>query len=500
MKTVLNYDNFSEDYRLNENLLKKAWGAIVNFFRKKYKESAWLYYALFLKKTGQLPKNQVEIIVPSSYKLAELPTEKEVSGVSESTDAKYDAMMITEEILNEDVVELRHLDPNMRNLDVPELVKRIERVYEMNKDRVEQGKKRTKNHALFIWGAPGIGKTEILNQVAEHLGIVVQEWHLSQIEPTDFRGVPKVENILGSGKPEDERTVTKLPAIFPTNNGDNGRGGIMFFDEINRAPKMVLSAALSLCLGGKIGTYELPSMWIVIAAGNRPEDLGGAVATTIEPALANRFGHVNYAPTLESWTEWAITKDYINPDIIAFLKWNKSYFHKLDPEKETMAWPSPRTWEMASQEEYYERGKDWKNKIPLSEIQNIYQDLIGAEAAVAFVEYLKLKEFYNEKDVAEVYKKGKGAKKPPTRLDQARAAAGSIAFFKKGEELTVQELSNVLDFALGLPSKEEQTTLLSFMKMVHPYIREKEPWKKIYWDYIKKWHIEEDETGMSIKK
>lgn len=322
------------------------------------------------------------------------------------------------------------------------------------------------------------------------------EWHLSQIEPTDFRGVPKIENVKDSGKKEDERTVVKLPEAFPTSDeivlpdGSKRIGGIMFFDEINRAPKMVLSAALSLCLNGRIGNYELPEHWIVVAAGNRPDDLGGAVATIIEPALANRFAHVNYAPSLENWVKWAMTKDNINPDLIGFLTFDKTYFHHLDPEQEKMAWPSPRTWELASSKEYFKRRKNWKNKLPYETIQRIYTPLVGSEAAVKFVEYLKLKEFYNEKDVEGVYKKGKAAKKPPTRLDQARAAANSVALFKKGEKVTVEELKNVLEWTLDLPTWEAKTSMLSFFKTAHPEVKTDDPWKPIWWDFIKKWHNE----------
>jgi len=491
MKTVQNYEKFSEEYRLNENLLKKAWGAIVDFFKRKYKETAWLYYALYLKKTGQLPKEKVEIIVPSSFDL-EIPSESEVEGLATES-LKNIFTSRGKYTLNEagpNIVNLKSDDPNMRNVDVPELVEEVIDIYNMNLDRVESGKPRTKNDAMFIWGAPGIGKTEILNQVAKKLDIIVQEWHLSQIEPTDFRGVPKIENVKGTTNPEDERTVSKLPAIFPTDNGPNGKGGIMFFDEINRAPKMVLSAALSLCLGGRIGTYELPSKWIVIAAGNRPEDIGG-LATPIEPALANRFAHVNYAPTLDNWVDWAVTKDDINPDLIAFLKFNKKYFHMLDPDKDNqMNWPSPRTWEMASHKDYFKRGKNWRNKLGDEKLLNIYKPLVGGEAALNFIEYLRLCSYYNENDVKDVYEKGAKAKKPPTRLDQARAAAASIAFFRKGDELTTKELTNVLEFALGLPDVESRTSMISFLKTVHPYIREKEPWKKIYWEYVKRWHVE----------
>ena len=483
MKTVKNYGNFSEEYRLNENLLKKAWSAIFSFFKEKYQKHAWLYYALYLKKTGQLPKEKVEIITPST--VSEIPSQKEVEMATESL--KFNMIRV-----DEAVVSLNSDDPNIRNIDASDLVQEIITIYNMNLDRVEEGRKRTKNDALFIWGAPGIGKTEILNQVAKKLDCCVIEFHLATIEPTDFRGVPKIENVMGSGPghPEDERTVSKIPAIFPTSDGENGKGGIMFFDELNRAPKMVMAAALPLVLNGKIGTYELPEKWIVIAAGNRLSDLGGA-GTEMEPALTNRFAHVNYAPTLTSWMEWAMNKKDINPDLIGFLQFHKQYFHKLDPDEASRPnWPSPRTWELASHKEYFMRGKDWKNQIPLSKTQAIYTDLVGAEAAIDFVSYLKLRAVFNEKDVEDVYTKGKKAKKPPTKLDEARAAMGAIAFRKKGEELTTVELENILSWAMDLDNFETKTTMMSFLKFAHPYIKEKSPWKEIYYKYIKLWHLE----------
>jgi len=486
MKTIRNYESFADDYRLNENLLKKAWTKIYDFFKNKFKIAPWLYYALFLKKTGQLPKEKIEIHAPG-MDMTSIPDEEEIKLATESL--KNAAISV--QTINEDSVSLTHSDPMIRNVDVEDLKEEIKTAYQMNLDRVESGKKRTKNDALFIWGAPGVGKTEILNQVAEELDIVVIEFHLATIEPTDFRGVPKIEMMPGGTGPESERTVSKIPAIFPTDNGPSGKGGIMFFDELNRAKQMVLSAALPLALNGRVAGYELPSKWIVVAAGNRPEDLGGAVATAIEPALANRFAHVNYAPKLQSWITWALTKPDINPELIAFLQFNKNYFHKLDPEKETPNWPSPRTWEMASHKEYFLRKKNWKHPFPIQKIRDIYTDLVGAEAAIAFTEYLKLKENFSEKDIEDVYTKGDKAKKPPKRLDQARAVAAAIAFYKKGETVTEKELKNVLEWAISLDSMEEKTSMLSFFRMAHPYVKDgSNPLSKIWWDYVKKWHIE----------
>lgn len=485
MKVVKNYENFAEDYRLNENLLKKAWDKIADFFRKKYKKASWLYYALYLKKIGELPKEKVEIFSPD---LSE--DDIDVKEIELATESLKNSKISTQR-LNEEQVSLSSNDPNIRNVDVDELKEEILDIFKMNLDRVEEGKPRTKNDALFIWGAPGIGKTEILQQVAKELGATVIEFHLATIDPTDFRGVPKIEMKPGGKGPEDERTVSKIPGVFPTDNGPNDKGGILFFDEFNRAKQMVLSAALPLTLNGRIGEYVLPEKWIVVAAGNRPEDLGGAVATSIEPALANRFAHVNYAPTLENWIAWAIDKKDINPDLIGFLQFNKGYFHKLDPEQDNkMNWPSPRTWEMASKKDYFKRGKNWKNKLPLPKVQAIYTDLVGAEAAIAFVEYLKLKEVFSEKDIESVYTKGKDAKKPPERLDIQRAVSSAIAFYKKGEKLTEKELRNVLDWTISLADMEGKTSMLMFFKMAHPEVKTDPIFSKIWWEYIKKWHIE----------
>ena len=430
MKIVKNYENFSEDYQLNENLFGQVWGAIVNYFKRHFGLHAWIYYALYLQKKGQLPAHQVELICPPSYlKTSDLPKDTEVSQeLKDKFDSEYGKKDEDEDVaanvanteLKEglsdsgDHISLSHADPEMEDVNVKQLKEIIIQVYEMNALRAKRhGEEkynpksqyqRKKTHAIFIWGAPGIGKTEILHQVANELEVAVEEWHLATIEPTDFRGVPKVENIMGSNDPKDERTVSKLPALFPTSDGKNGKGGIMFFDELNRAPEMVLGASLSLALSGRHGQYELPPHWIVIAAGNRPDDIPGRLID--DKILWNRFHHLNYKPEIEEWAEYSKTLPYMNPDLIEFLtKKDKDgrsiygeYYHQLSPEKPTPNWPSPRTWEMASEEEYFERGEDWNNRLSKQEIQDIYEDLVGYKAAIKFAEFSEQQEIKRAKE------------------------------------------------------------------------------------------------------
>ena len=386
MKIVKNYSSFSEEYRLNENLLNNAWGKIIAFFKRNFGKHAWIYYTMYLKRNKKLPSRKVEIICPPTYlSVSDIPTEQEV----EEAVGQIQSRSRLEESMETDqteYVKMPHPDPNMRNVNVKELMEEIETCYFMNLQRANKHQQddysetskfaRTKTFAVFIWGAPGIGKTEILHQVAHKLKVAVQEWHLATIEPTDFRGVPKVEN---------DRTVSKLPSIFPTSDGENERGGIMFFDELNRAPEMVLSAALSLALGGKHGQYEIPPRWIIIAAGNRPDDIPGKLQD--DPILWNRFFHVNYVPDINEWADWAKQQPEINPDLIEFLNKNNEFYHQMSPDKSNPNWPSPRTWEMASQEEYYEKSEDWENRLSENEVRDIYQDFVGFKAAKKFAAF-----------------------------------------------------------------------------------------------------------------
>jgi hypothetical protein len=466
MKVLKNYKNFykngnlSIDDSLNEGVLKNIFASIQSFFKRNFGKHAWLYYLLYLQKKGKIPRRgslgnpMIDFICPSGYSV-KLPSDSEILKSVRSTDPeeikkitfkddlktpdldrldiqteaifnKEEQIKIFEK-LNEDYdsdefVGLPHPDPEIDNVNVKELIDNILEIYQMNllranrhRDDSIDGKgyspkskyARKKNNALFIWGAPGIGKTEILHQLAKKLDIGVIEWHLSQIEPTDFRGIPKIVDIAEKGKPSDERTVAILPATFPSSDGENEKGGIMFFDEINRAPAMVLNASLSLCLSGKHGEYELPPRWIVIAAGNRPDDVQAEL--TEDSILWNRFEHRNYVPEISEWVNWAKTKEDINPDLIEFINSNPSYYHQLSATKNHPNWASPRTWEMASQAEYHEKAEDWKNRLSYKEIMDIYEDYVGYVCAYQFVEFVKEQDAKRQKE--EIEKKRKDSKK-----------------------------------------------------------------------------------------
>jgi MoxR-like ATPase len=152
---------------------------------------------------------------------------------------------------------------------------------------------------------------------------------LSQLAPTDLRGLPV---------PENGRAKWFPPEFLP----DSGRG-ILFLDELNMAPPAVQGIAQQLILDRAVGSYRVPDGWYIWAAGNRKEDR--AAVFEMPAPLANRFLHLFVNPDFDSWKAYALAQG-MHEQIIAFLNFRPSLLHKPDPAHP--AWPSPRSWEMAS--------------------------------------------------------------------------------------------------------------------------------------------------------
>ena len=187
--------------------------------------------------------------------------------------------------------------------------------------------------STMIWGAPGIGKSSIVAQIAEERGINFVDVRLSQLAPTDLRGLPVADEGISKWYP---------PEFLPR----TGKG-ILFLDELNMAPPALQGVAQQLILDRRVGSYVLPENWYVWAAGNRKEDR--AAVFDMPSPLANRFLHLQVEANFESFKIYALEKQ-VHEQIIAFLSFRSTLLHKLDPQQP--AWCSPRSWVMASHLHY----------------------------------------------------------------------------------------------------------------------------------------------------
>lgn len=183
--------------------------------------------------------------------------------------------------------------------------------------------------SLMIWGAPGIGKSSIVAEVAQAANMDLIDLRLSQLTPTDLRGLPVAENGISRWFP---------PEFLPT----SGRG-ILFLDEINMAPPSMQGVAQQLILDRRVGSYTVPQGWFIWAAGNRKQDR--AAVFEMPAPLANRFAHLEVDCDFDSFKAWALDNT-IHEQILAFLSYRKNLLHKIDPKHPN--WPSPRSWDIAS--------------------------------------------------------------------------------------------------------------------------------------------------------
>jgi hypothetical protein len=187
---------------------------------------------------------------------------------------------------------------------------------------------------VMMWGPPGVGKSQMVSEVAARHQVPVIDIRLSQMEPSDLRGIP-----FRVGDHVD----WAIPSILP-DAGRHGEKGILFLDEITSAPPSVSAAAYQLILDRRLGAYVVPPGWAIFAAGNRQGDRG--VTYAMPAPLANRFSHFDVEANLDDWSRWAYENN-IDARLIGFLRFRPELLFDFDPARNPTAFPTPRSWEFA---------------------------------------------------------------------------------------------------------------------------------------------------------
>jgi hypothetical protein len=193
---------------------------------------------------------------------------------------------------------------------------------------------------VFLWGPPGIGKSELVEGITKDLGGLMIDLRLGQMEPTDIRGIPfynKDKNIMEYAPPgdlPDAETASQYPVV------------VLFLDEMNSAPASVQSAAYQLILNRRVGKYVLPDNVVMVAAGNRESDKG--VTYRMPTPLSNRFIHQEMRVDFASWQEWAV-ENKIHKDVVGYLSFAKQDLYDFDAKSSSRAFATPRSWSFVSQ-------------------------------------------------------------------------------------------------------------------------------------------------------
>lgn len=313
-----------------------------------------------------------------------------------------------------EVLKLQSDDNQIRNIDSDELKRLIEVVI----------RKGDKAKPLLIWGAPGIGKTAIVNAV-------LKQCKGSQARMLDMQLSMKAYDdfFLPSYNADKTQAIDVPKSYLPVwedrfdmtdeerKKADEACGtGLLFLDELSRAKPQVQNVVLKLANERKLGdSYRLGSGWSVIAASNRLEDDEDS-QQKLGQALGNRFRQVNYSPTCKSWIKWAQSKGYMNQHILDWLEQNEKYFYFQDND-ETTLFCTPRAWESACQalaDESYTADEEGFDLLALPDdvIMASIQDNVGLTAARAFMDYVRLMRTINIEDLKMVLTNPKKAPLP----------------------------------------------------------------------------------------
>ena len=197
-----------------------------------------------------------------------------------------------------------------------------------------------KKRPIFLWGPPGIGKSEIVHQIGNDLDAHVTDIRLSLWEPTDIKGIPYFNS-------NENTMVWAPPAELPTEEfAKKHKYIILFLDEMNSAAPAVQAAAYQLILNRKIGTYKLPDNVLIVAAGNRDADKG--VTYRMPAPLANRFVHLELTVSFDDWFEWAVEHN-IHADVAGYLQFAKKDLYDFDPKSPSRSFATPRSWTFVSE-------------------------------------------------------------------------------------------------------------------------------------------------------
>jgi len=272
----------------------------------------------------------------------------------------------------------------------------------------------------FIWGQPGIGKSQIVQQVARKLDRQLIDIRAVLLDPVDLRGLPHVNG--------DSRAHWCQPDFLPRDGS-----GILFLDELPRAPQLVQNACLQLVLDRQVGEYRLPDEWDIIAAGNRLTDGGGSFK--LNSALSSRFIHLDAEADLEDFCKWGIRAN-IHPAILAYVRFRPENLCKFDASAKNF--PCPRSYEFLSQILA-------SNPSPAIEV-DLYKGTIGEGAAIEFASFIKL--YRNLPSIDAILLEPK--KTPVPVDDPASLFAVSCALARRA---TADNLKNVVTYLDRLPEE-----------------------------------------------
>ncbi len=278
--------------------------------------------------------------------------------------------------------------------------------------------------SVLLRGHPGVGKSTLAKELSDSMSLEMIDIRLAQRDPADLCGVyfpDRDRKVLDLFPPEWVRRACERPCF-------------VFLDEINAAvTKLHQAVAYQIVLEHRVGPFAFHEKTVVMAAGNLEED--NAIVTSLSSALCNRFAHYIHRVDAKSWLEWG-AREGIAPAILAYV--GRFGDEALYRNSGDLAFPTPRSWHMASRV---------LEKADPPDRKRVVAACVGIEAAEKFFDYLRI---YHQVDAAAIVRRGeavdfrKGDNADPSFI---YAAIFAVAAYVTNEiEVEEAHLPNVVKF------------------------------------------------------
>jgi len=268
---------------------------------------------------------------------------------------------------------------------------------------------------LLIIGAPGIGKTDIMEQVAIEMGIGLVSYSMTHHTRQSAIGLPYIAKKEYEGKEYSvsEYTMSEIIASIHEYIGETGlQEGILFLDEINCISETLSPAMLQFLQYKTFGNHPIPKGWVVVTAGNPPEY--NKSVREFDVVTLDRVKKIEVEADLGVWKEYALKKG-IHSAVTTFLEIKRNCFYSVESTVDGKAFVTARGWEDLSQmiQLYEELELEINEKLCVQYIQN---KAIAKNFAIYYALYNKYKSDYKVIDILngnyteEVKERAKGAK------------------------------------------------------------------------------------------
>ena len=259
---------------------------------------------------------------------------------------------------------------------------------------------RVHQRPVLLLGAPGIGKTQIMEQAARECKVALVAYTITHHTRQSAIGLPFISKKEYGGKEYSatEYTMSEIVASIYDRMRETGlTEGILFIDEINCVSETLAPAMLQFLQCKTFGNHEIPEGWVIVAAGNPPEY--NKSVRDFDVVTLDRVKKIMVEPDYRIWKEYAY-KENIHPAILSYLELRSNCFYKMETTIDGRQFATPRGWEdLSRMMEVYER----LNK-------NITKEVVGQyiqheRISVEFAEYYELYQKYQQDyQIAEILK------------------------------------------------------------------------------------------------